>query len=160
VLERATVRDLLVTYGRILDELTRRQIVRTRDAPAGQLAERLAEVAFDGSLAPNAEKSWDCLLPDGTTLHVKCRVLGAAKPHLVKYRQLSPFRTWEFDETLIILFSADYGIQRATRLPRDLVRAAGRWSEHVHGHIVHATDVLLEKGTDVTDEVREAMLDL
>src|SRR2546429_5875104 len=64
-LKVAPSRALLVTYSTILDELTERKIVRTRDAPAGQLAERLAEVAFSGELAPNAEKSWDCRLSDG-----------------------------------------------------------------------------------------------
>ena len=64
------------------------------------------------------------------------------------------------EDTLWTIFSAGYDIDRATRLPMEVVKGAGRWNEHVHGFVVRATDSLLKVGTDVTNEMRAALLRL
>lgn len=59
--EAMSTRALLRLYADILSELIRRGVVRSRNAPAGDLAEEIVRVAFAGSLAPPSEKSWDVL---------------------------------------------------------------------------------------------------
>jgi hypothetical protein len=65
-------------------------------------------------------------------------------------RQLSPFRSFDFDQALIVLFDGSYSIRRAVTLPADLIFEHSRQSRHVNGRIFIARDTLLDLGTDVT----------
>ena len=60
--ETLTNAELLALSGGALAELRARGVVRTANAPAGDLAERLVADAMGGELAPNAQKSWDVLV--------------------------------------------------------------------------------------------------
>ncbi|UFU06597.1 hypothetical protein [Ruania halotolerans] len=44
--------QLLRLYADILTELVRRQVIRSRNAPAGDLAEWIAATLYGGTLAP------------------------------------------------------------------------------------------------------------
>jgi hypothetical protein len=141
-----TVRELLATHEAVLTTLRTRGVVRTSDAPAGQYAEWLALQVFGGTLAPNATKSHDLTTPDGTRVQVKCRVLRNGD---AGERQLSPFRSVDFDEALIIFFDATYEVQRAALLTAEQVLRLARWQPHVNGRVLIARDAVLNLGTDV-----------
>jgi hypothetical protein len=148
---------LFALYRRILKELRGRGVIRTENAPTGDYAEHLTAVALGGELAPNSEKSWDVRLPDGTRLQVKARVVST--PRRAGQLQLSPFRSFDFDEAVIVLLDErDYMVERAVRVPRDLVQAASRYNRHVNGNIAFARPELLSAaGTaDVTGALRDA----
>ena len=148
--------ELFALYRMILNELRRRGIVRTANAPAGDYAEFLVATALSGSLAPNSEKSYD-VLAGGRRLQVKCRVVSAQAR--VGQLQLSPFRSFDFDDAVIVLLADDdYSVRRATRVPVPLIQSAARFSAHVNGHVVHARPGLLgEPGTeDLTSRLRAA----
>ena len=151
-----TPSKLFVLYRRILAELRDRKIVRTENAPTGDYAEYLVAMALQGRVADStSEKGWDVELPDGTHLQVKCRVVSDAPK--AGQLQLSPFRTFGFDEAVIVLLSdADYSVRRAVRIPREQIEANSVFNEHVHGYIVHARPQLLDLGVDVTKELRAA----
>lgn len=70
----APTQELLRLYAQILTELLRRGVVRSRNAPAGDLAELLVARAYSGDLAPLSEKSWD-VDAGGRKLQVKSRVI-------------------------------------------------------------------------------------
>ena len=61
----------------MLSELRARGVIRTLNAPSGDLAETLTERAYQSELAPNSEKSWDVRAADGRFLQVKSRVSAA-----------------------------------------------------------------------------------
>ena len=61
-LEHMSTRALLRLYSEILTELLQRGVVRSRNAPAGDLAEWLVARAYGGKLAPPSAKSWDVLV--------------------------------------------------------------------------------------------------
>jgi hypothetical protein len=147
-LESAPPRELLATYELILSELRRREIVRTNDAPAGQYAEWLAHRVFGGELAANAAKSYDLLTPSFGKVQVKARVLrnGSAGE-----RQLSPFRSFDFDYALVILFDRSYAVHRAALLLAKVIIDNSVEKKHVNGRIVFAREPLLEQGIDVTE---------
>jgi hypothetical protein len=124
-------------------ELKARGIVRTLNAPAGDYAEWLVAQTVGGALTPNSTKSYDVLVePSGERIQVKCRVV--VHPHRRSERQLSPFRSWDFDSVVVVLFDEAFGVRRMTKLPRDVVQAAARTQAHVNGDVVFATDVLLD----------------
>ena len=59
-------RTLLRQYAETLTILFEQGVVRSRNAPAGDLAETLVAHAYGGRLAPPSQKSWDVKLPEGT----------------------------------------------------------------------------------------------
>lgn len=137
----ATVTELLRVYRSILAELMRRGIIRTLNAPTGDLAELLVAYAFDGELAPNSEKSFDVRLPDGRLVQVKSRMIVSGSRG---ERQLSTIRSWGFTHLAIVLFWADYSVMRAALLPMELAREIASEDRHVRGSRIMATDGLFE----------------
>ncbi len=148
-----TDRDLFAQYGSVMRELLRRRLVRTANAPAGDYAEYLVALTLGGELAPNSVKSWDLRAPKGTRVQVKCRVVGESPK--IGERQLSPFRSFDFDYLVIVLFAPDYSVRRAVQIPVDTVKALSRHRSHVNGHVLMATDSVLS-GPDCLD-ITEAM---
>lgn len=148
-------RDLLAGYEVLLRELRRREVVRTNDAPSGQYAEWLAHRAFGGVLAPNSVKSYDLTTEDGRRLQVKARVVRDPSRRSGE-RQLSPFRSFDFDEALILLFDTNYMVSRAALLKAATVLDHCRESRHVNGHVLIARDSVLDLGVDVTDALNAA----
>jgi hypothetical protein len=151
-LSKLSVAQLLTLSRWILAELRQRGVVRSGNAPAGDYAELLVMRATGGQLAEAAQKSWDVLTPAVERLQVKARlVTDPAKPG---ERQLSVFRSWEFEALIVVLFDDDFNVRRATRLARQLLEGQSRFVQHVRGYRVMATDALLEQGEDWTDRLR------
>jgi hypothetical protein len=140
-LGQRTVGELFALYRGILQELRHRGVVRTENAPAGDYAEFLVAIAFGGTLASNSEKSFD-VIADGRRLQVKARVVS--DPPRSGQLQLSPFRSFDFDEAVIVLLNDwDYSVRKGTRVSATVVRDAAVFNSHVNGHIVHARPALL-----------------
>lgn len=116
-------------------------MVRTENAPAGDYAEFLVAAALGGDLAPNSEKSYD-VLADGVRLQVKARVVS--DPPRSGQLQLSTFRSFDFDEAVIVLLDDhDYGVRHAIRLPVEHLQAVAVHDQHVNGYRVHARAALM-----------------
>lgn len=79
-----------------------------------------------------------------------------ANPQTHGDRQLSVFRSWDFDAAVIVLFDDGFRVWRAARLPVGAFRAAARFVEHVSGYRVFATDDVLDRGEDWTERLRKA----
>lgn len=152
-LAAATPRSLLATYASILAELRQREVVRTNDAPVGQYAEWLALEVLGGVLAPNSEKSYDLVDAAGRTIQVKARVLNKGTPG---ERQLSAFRSFDFDVALVLLFDGSYGIAHAVELTSDQVRSLSTFHNYVNAYRLIVTDKVLAHGVDVAPRFRAA----
>jgi hypothetical protein len=146
------VSELLALSRGILAELKRRGVIRTGNAPAGDYAELLVQRATGGELAPNSQASWDVATRDGERLQVKARVV--TDPAALGERQLSVFRTWDFDACVVVLFDDQFEVWRAARLPAATLQQRSRFSEHVRGYRVIARDELLAEGEDWTQRLR------
>lgn len=153
-------RTLLRRYAETLTILKERDVVRSRNAPAGDLAETLVKEAYEGHLAPPSQKSWDVELTDGTRLQVKSRVIDSEARGTQVY---SPFRSWDFDQCVFVLFDANtYEVMRATEVPVAGVQSVARRAEWVAGDRVrvHADLTSLDGARDVTGMLSEAMATL
>jgi len=153
--ESASVSSLLRTYRSVLSELHRRGVVRTSNAPTGDVAELLVAKVFDGVLAPNSEKSYDVETPDGRRIQVKSRLLVNG---LRRERQLSTIRSWDFTHLAVVLFGADYSIERASLMSVQVAQQAATEDRHVRGNRIMALDVFLDSAdvVDITDLVAAA----
>lgn len=155
-LEGRSTAELFALYRRILRELRSRGVVRTENAPSGDYAEYLVARALGGTLAPNSEKSYD-VIAAGVRVQVKSRVVS--DPPKSGQLQLSPFRSFDFDEAVIVLFDdRDYGVRHAVRVPVEAVRSVAVHNQHVNGQIAHARPAFLTGPgtTDITTLLREA----
>lgn len=151
-----SVRMLLRLYSQILTELIGRGVVRSRNAPAGDLAESIVAKAYRGELAARSEKSWDIRTADGVLLQVKCRVAESGGRRTQVY---SPFRSWDFDACVFVnLDAATYDIDRALEVPVDQVKAIARENSWVAGHRVTVSQIRggVDGAVEVTDRLREA----
>lgn len=152
-----STRQLLRLYADILTELVARKIVRSRNAPAGDLGEYLVQRAYGGELAPPSEKSWDVRTEQGLVLQVKTRLIAATDR---KSHNYSPFRSWDFDACVFLIFDAhSYDVVRAVEVPVDAVRALVRATTHVNGFRIGTRTTLLDLpgAVDCTDQVARAL---
>jgi len=154
-----SLRSLLQSYSAILRELLRRGVIRTLNAPAGDLAESLSTVAYRGSLAPNSEKSWDLQDSDGRLIQVKSRVIAAASR--TKPVQFSVFRSWDFDAATFVVFEAEtYDVLAAIEVPAHSVRAKSREVAWVGGSRLTVSIAMLSSlpgAVDRTADYRGAL---
>jgi len=142
-----SIRQLLAASVAVVDELLRRGLVRTRNAPLGDLAETIALRAYGGVLAPNSEKSYDLLSDDGKRVQVKARLVDPADR---RSQPFSAFRSWDFDIALFVLFdSRTYDIIWARELTSAETHELGRRVEHTNSSAVLVRQVA-PAGRDVT----------
>jgi hypothetical protein len=156
-ISKLEIRDLLSLYRGILRELKSREVIRTENAPTGDYAEYLVARALGGRLANNSEKSWDIELADGAHIQVKSRVVS--DPPRAGQRQLSPFRSFDFDAAVVVLLrDSDFEIERAVMLPRSVIELSSRYRSHVNGHVMFATPEVLDHplAEDLTSRLRAA----
>lgn len=120
---------LLRLYADILTTLNHRGVLRSRNAPAGDLAEYLVGAAYGGTLAAQSKKSWDVATPDGRLLQVKSRVI---EPGGRTSQNYSPFRSWDFDACVFVHFdAATYEVADAVEVPAEAIRALTTPDGHV-----------------------------
>ena len=151
-LSRIPTARLFALYREVLNELLDRKIIRTTNAPTGDYAEYLVARLVGGELAGNSEKSWDVRSPDGLRIQVKGRVV--IDPRKRSQRQLSPFRSFDFDEAIVVLFDGTFQVWRAVSIPVETVKQVSVYRRHVNGFVLHANDTLLNSGLrEITDQL-------
>jgi hypothetical protein len=159
-LPELSVGELLDSYRSILTSLRSRGLVRTNNAPIGDLAEYCAAVVYDGLLAPNSEKSYDLVAEDGRRIQVKVRLI---RPSTSKAAVFSPIRSFDFDGCVFLLVDDDAGeVITAREFTVDEVRLHGRHREHTNGVVVRIGQLrgAATIGIDLTEPFRTAWRDM
>jgi hypothetical protein len=149
------VRDLLKLHGAVLDELRRREVVRTSNSPVGDYAELLFATAFGWELANSSAAGHDATDKDGLRYQIKSRRLTKHNGS----RQLSFLRRLpekKFDFLAAALFDGACEVQRAIILPHDGLEARCRFSKHANGWLFRLEDSCWDMtgARDVTNEIR------
>ena len=120
-LQELSVVDLLRTNADAIDELRRRKIVTTSNAPLGDYAEWLFRRAFKWSAAGNSAKDFDAIDSDGIKYQIKARRLTQKN----KSRQMGALRRLDeknFDILAAVLFNDDFTIMRGALIPFTVVQ--------------------------------------
>lgn len=155
-LRRLTGRQLLQLYSGILDELVSREVIRSRNAPLGDLAEWLVARAYDGQLAPPSAKSWD-VEAHGRRLQVKARLIAEGDRRSHSY---SVFRSYDFDECIFLIFDAHtYDVVQAVEISRASVETLAQETAWVKGFRIGTKVNLLDVpgAIDVSSQMRRAL---
>lgn len=155
----STVGELLAAYRGILASLRARGMVRTNNAPIGDLAEYSAAVVYDGLLAPNSEKSYDLVAEDGRRIQVKVRVM---RPGTRKSSVFSAIRSFGFDACLFLLIDDDADdVLVARELTVEQVQALGSHRAHTNGTVLRVGQLSTSTvGLDLTGEFRAVWREL
>jgi hypothetical protein len=148
-----TVGQLLGTYASILAELRLRGLVRTNNAPIGDLAEYACAIVYDGTLAPNSEKAFDLMAADGRRIQVKVRNIRADTSPSATF---SVIRSFGFDACIFVLIDVENDrVQGAFEWTADDVQEHGVHRTHTNGIAIRVSQAR-RHGTDLTDQVDEA----
>jgi hypothetical protein len=154
-----TVIDLLKIHSAVLDELRRRDIVRSTNNPVSDLAEVLFCRAFpEWKREGNSTSGHDATDQDGVRYQIKARRLH----HHNASRQLSAIRNLNadpFDYLAGVLFDGHYGVMRAALIPLAVVKEHTRRSEHTNSFIFILRESIwdLPGVRDVTSKIRAAV---
>ncbi|MDQ6617383.1 MAG: winged helix-turn-helix domain-containing protein [Actinomycetota bacterium] len=166
-IQQMTLPELLWMSRAVLRELVNRNVLRSMNAPAGDLAEWLMTSLLGGKLEPTSQKGWDLTYRrDGEqTVRVQVKARVVANPNDPGQRQLSVFRSLDFDELAIVLFNGDLGIWTSVLLPVGALKGLMRRSEYVNGDRLMAADRLLADvdelgGRDLTEDARQFLAGL
>lgn len=119
-LSRFQIIELLRINIRAVDELRRRGVVSTANAPLGGYAEWLFREAFGWKDTGNSNKDVDAIGRDGTLYQIKSRRIHKRN----KSRQLGALRRLNeqnFDVLAAVLFNEDFTVMRAALIPHRLV---------------------------------------
>jgi hypothetical protein len=154
-LEKLTVGELLSTYGGILDELRARGLIRTKNAPVGDLAEYACALAYGGELAKNSAKSYDLVAADGRLIQVKVRNVNTdTSPS----QTFSPIRSFDFDACVFILINQD-AVSAAYEWSPAEVTEHGKHRVHTNGTILRVGQITAG-GIDVTQKIQAAWTEM
>lgn len=157
-----TVGEILHVYSGLLSELRDRGLVRTNNAPIGDLAEYACAAYYEGALAANSEKSYDLIAADGRRVQVKVRnVRGDTRPSAV----FSSIRSTNFDVCVFILANVvTNSVEAAYEWTAEEILAHGRYSPHTNSTLIRIGKVRSgTTGTNITvgmDAAWQAMLEL
>jgi hypothetical protein len=158
-MQSLTVVDLLSTYGAILDELRRREIVRSSNNPLSDYAEILFCRAFGWSREDNSAAGHDAVDEAGVRYQIKGRRLTRHNPS----RQMSAIRNLDktpFDQLAGVLVDEGFQVIRAALVPIAIIRAnsvhvahTNSWRFLLRDNIWKMSNVL-----DVSAELRAVTL--
>jgi hypothetical protein len=116
-----TVTELLAAYGAVMDELRRRDIVRSSNSPVSDYAELLFCKALGWRRENNSAAGHDATDQTRQRYQIKGRRLTRHN----RSRQLSAIRRLEdnpFDVLAGVLFDETFQVVRAALIPVELVR--------------------------------------
>jgi hypothetical protein len=153
-----SVIQLLQAYCGILDELRRREIMRSVNNPVSDLAELLFCRAYpDWKRENNSASGHDAVDPSGVRYQIKARRLHRHNGS----RQLSAIRNLPddpFDFLGGILFDEGFAVKRAAIIPLAVVKENSRHVAHTNSWRFLLRDEIwgFPGVEDVTEKIREA----
>ncbi len=154
---RFEIIDLLRLNADAIDELRRRHVVTTSNAPLGDYAEWLFRKAFQWEPAGNSHKDVDAIGSDGARYQIKSRRIHNRN----KSRQLGALRRLDernFDTLAAVLFNEDFTVMRAALVPHQLVLDNSAYVAATNSGRFQLQDNVWdwESVEDVTKELRHA----
>jgi hypothetical protein len=157
-MQSAGVVELLQMQAAAIEELRRRKVVRTSNAPLGDYAEHLFACAFGWTLSPNSGAGHDAVCGAGTRYQIKARRLRDDVPGERQLGILRGLPDGSFDHLAAILFDADFSVRRAAVIPHAVVAGRASRTSHVNGWRFTLDDAVwtLPGVRDVTGDVRAA----
>ncbi|QYG95218.1 hypothetical protein HC251_24165 [Iamia sp. SCSIO 61187] len=129
--------DLPRIWAIAMEEMRRRDLVRSSNNPVADIAEALVAKRLGLTLAPKVARGYDAEGPDGRRYQVKSRRLTKQNAS----RQLGFLRKLEmreFDALVAVIFDAQLDVLEMWEIPYDVVVEHAKYVPTVNGHRVFA----------------------
>lgn len=140
-------KELLELYGKLMEELRRRKLVRSSNNPVSDYAEKIVCEKLGLSLQKKSSKGYDAVDENtGTKYQIKARRLTRHN----KSRQLGVIRNLDqklFDFLIAVIFNESFEPIEIWRIPRATIPKYARYCQHQNGHILVLTGEVLEDKT-------------
>ena len=140
-------RELLQLYGKLMEELRQRELIRSSNNPVSDYAEKIVSEKLRLSLQRKSSKGYDAIDEStGTKYQIKARRLTRHN----KSRQLSVIRNLDqklFDYLIAVLFDEFFKPIEIWKIPRETIPKYARYSPHQNGHILVLTGEVLKDNT-------------
>lgn len=148
---------LLILFAETLEELRRRNLVRSSNNPVADYAEKIAARALGLRLTEKSGAGHDGEDTAGHRYQIKGRRITSHNDS----RQLSFMRNLTakpFDFLVGIIFDAEFRVHRACVIPFEVVQSRSAFSKHVNAHrLVLRDEIWAVLGVcDKTAEMTEA----
>ena len=152
--KNATVWQTMAAHEAMMDSLKAQGVIRSSNAPLGDLAEWLCCDTFGWIRQSNSHLGFDGLSKDGTRYEVKARR---------NHTKLSAIRDIDkklFDYVCAVRFDKYYKVTMAALIPHAIIKARGRhYARNNQINFNFTRGVLAEAGVvDVTRKLQEAQL--
>ncbi|MGE3622939.1 MAG: hypothetical protein AB7H77_03560 [Bdellovibrionales bacterium] len=150
-----TTADILQLYSDTLEELRRREVLRSANNPSGDYGELLFSRAFGWQLQNNSSSGYDAINGDGVRYQIKCRRITPRNSS----RQLSFIRNLPvnpFDILAGVLLDQKFKVLRAALVPVAVVQEKATYVKHVNAWRMILRDSVwdIPGVQDVTSELR------
>lgn len=137
-------KELLQITGKILDELSAREIVRTSNNPVSGYTEWLVSKRLGLTLCGNSEKGFNSTDKSGVKYEIKARRVTPAN----KSRQLSAIRDIQgehFNFLIAVVYDKDFEVILALKIPRSVVVAKSTYVKSTNSYKLMAEDGLKDE---------------
>ena len=137
-------KEILQLTGKILDELSARNIVRTSNNPVSGYTEWLVSQRLGLTLCTNSEKGFDSTDKRGVKYEIKARRVTPKN----KSRQLSAIRDIEgehFNFLIAVVYNKDFEVILALKIPRSVVVAKSSYVKSTNSYKLMAEDGLKDE---------------
>lgn len=132
---KRSVPELLADWAGIMRQLRLKNIVRTSNNPAGDIAEAVVAAHYEGERGSFSQAGWD-VRTKTERIQVKALRRTAAN---TKRTNLSPIRDTAYDAVVIVVFDEDFRIDEGVKVSRGVVEELFPHREHVNGRIITVT---------------------
>jgi hypothetical protein len=140
-------RDLLQLYGRLMEELRQRKLIRSSNNPVSDYAEKIVCEKLKLSIQGKSSKGYDAIdEKSGIKYQIKARRVTSHN----KSRQLGVIRNLDqklFDYLIAVIFDESFKPIEIWRIPRETIPKYARYSQHQNGHILVLAGKVLEDKT-------------
>lgn len=139
--------ELLQLYGKLMEELRQRKLIRSSNNPVSDYAEKIVCERLSLSQATKSIKGYDAIDENtGMKYQIKARRLTRYN----KSRQLGVIRNLDeelFDYLIAVIFDEFFKPIEIWRIPRKTIPKYARYSRLQNGHILVLTGKILEDKT-------------
>lgn len=152
-----THRELLVLYGRILDALRARGVIRSANNPVADYAEGLCRRALKLTLTNKSTAGYDGIGPSDRKIEINARRITKGNGS----RQLSAIGGLEhghFDFLAGILFTADFAVWKGCLIPYAVIKQYSTHTGRTNSHPFLLRDVVwsIPGVQGITEVLKEA----
>ena len=139
---------LLKLYSELMEELRKKELIRTSNNPVADYAEKIAVEYMGLTRLGKEERGYDAIDKNRKRYQIKGRRVTRHN----NSRQLGVIRNLEeklFDYLITVIFNEDFSLNEIWKVPYRFVKENSRFDKHQNGHILNAKPALLSAGKGV-----------